>query len=360
MRPTIAGKQLNNCNRVCCAELLKSWLNQDTHAAADASPYSYTANLMGGTTSSVIDHAYATHNRRDRAGAALTNLDSRLDVLRQEVRNRPQAITKGVVDTTSALDDAVILRYSQLQDSRVVEENVEKIFQKFPGREHVIIATHDMIASMSNTKSSSLQGWKHHKKFKKHKGKDIGIEIHFKTEMFEDAQTSDTVVLIAYKCLAHIMDTKVNHGYLDVDQLSESMISLNIQGMSLEVSSYSYSRTTTSYGVTQTRQKVLSPNIKIKPVQLNQNKCSTSWSYAQASGVMLTTDSESDDDSSSTSRPVNGELSSDDDSDQNPRSRHRLSSAWPSLGPRGQLPSLSSRMPISRRLRREWPFSSEW
>ena len=39
-----------------------------------------------------------------------------------------------------------------------------------------------------------------------------------------------------------MMDPKVNHGYLDVDQLSESMISMNIQGMSLEVSSYSYSR----------------------------------------------------------------------------------------------------------------------
>lgn len=319
---------------------------------------------MGGTSSTVIDLVYAT---RDRS-AALNNLDGQLEGLRKEIQNRPQAITKGVAATISTLNDAVIMRYSQLQDTRVIEENVEKIFQKFPGREHVIVATREMIANMMSTKSKTLQGWQHRKKFKKHKGKSIGIEIHFKTEMFEDftsrRSNRDTVVLIAYKCLAHMMDPKVNHGYLEVDQLSESMISMNIQDMSLEVSSYSYSRSSSSSSF---RQQVL------RTRQTNRGECKASC----ATGITPTADSDSDEDSCvaarSTIRPkvtstsdedsddVNlpskrESISDEDSADEDPhnpssyrlRPHSRPSSAWPSTT-RGHHPSLFGAGDLSSR-----------
>lgn len=151
---------------------------------------------MAGTSSVVIDLVYGTRNR----SSVVSNLDSQLENLRKEIQNRPQAITKGVAATISTLDDAVIMRYSQLQDTRTIEENVDKIFQKFPGREHVVTATREMIANIMSTEFQTLRGWQHRKKFKSHKGKAIGIEIHFETEMFEEIahhRSGDTVVLIA-------------------------------------------------------------------------------------------------------------------------------------------------------------------
>lgn len=194
---------------------------------------------MGATTSNTVDLLY-TSDKRD---LALKNLDHRLELLRQEVVCRPQAIKNGVLNTIYSVTDAVILRYSELDNIRIIEKSVEKIFQKFPGREHVIDATRAMISDMRSSESSSLRGWQHRQRFKDHDGKRIGLEIHYKTQMFDDVPTShtrDTVVLIAYKCLAHTMD---KHTY-EVDELSESMMSMNIRDLSLKVSSFSCTSST--------------------------------------------------------------------------------------------------------------------
>ena len=309
---------------------------------------------MGGTSSTVVDLVYGT---RDRS-SALTNLDSRLEGLRKEIQNRPKAIEKGVATTISTLDDAVIMRYSQLQDTRVIEENVEKIFQKFPGREQVVIATHEMIANMMSTKSKTLQGWQHRKKFKNHKGKTIGIEIHFKTEMFEEIDphrsNRDTVVLIAYKCLAHMMDPKVNHGYLDVDQLSESMISMNIEGMSLEVSSYSYTRSTSSSSFLVAREQMSGKGGTNRDVH-------TASRLMCAMGVTSTVDSESDDEDScvaacSTIRHREETLTSDEDVDSDDAdlpSKRGESSSDENLD---EGPHNTSRLSLRTRPSSAWPY----
>ena len=197
---------------------------------------------MGGSTSSVVQHIYGCRDPKINQ-LEITNLDRSLDSLRQEIKSRPQAITQGVLKTVSSVEDAVILRYSDLQDKKEIERNVETIFSKFPGRKKVVDSTKRMIDDMQSSRSDQLQGWRHNKKFKDHKGKKIGIEIHYKTKMFEASLSAsrDTVVLIAFKCIAHIMDPKIKHRYMDTHcELSESMMSMNIQGMSLEASSYSY------------------------------------------------------------------------------------------------------------------------
>ena len=340
---------------------------------------------MGGTTSTAIaDHVYSATDR----AAALRNLDSRLDALRREIQDRPQAITKGVANTVSAVSDAMILRYSQLQDTSLIEKNVGELFQKFPGREHVINATRDMMLSMRSTKSSRLQGWKHRKKFMTHKGKELGVEIHYKTEMIEDVSTAhnrDTVVLIAYKCLAHVMDPKVSHRYMDVDQLSESMMSMNIRGTSLEVSSCSYSSygpstahsddpyhesgatsNSVSYRVV-TRKKVHRSITKLTPPHPSDEDSDEDTSAVK---TKPNAESESDEDSDcvcSSSGILKQGSTSDEGSDEEPSSRYspQPNAAWP--------PTLSAQVPspmfgsgfysrslLPRRLNGEWPFSFEW
>ena len=217
---------------------------------------------MGGSTSNVVQHIYGTRDQ-----LAITDLDRRLDSLGQEIKSRPQAITQGVLKTVSSVEDAVILRYSDLQDQREIERNVETIFSTFPGSEKVIESTKQMIDDMQSSRSNQLQGWQHNKKFKDHEGKKIGIEIHYKTQMFEASSSAsrDTVVLIAFKCLAHIMDPNIKHGYMDTHELSESMMSVNIQGMSLEVSSYSYRSSGSSSSSSRSRVHLASAMSRAQP-----------------------------------------------------------------------------------------------
>ena len=204
--------------------------------------------------------------------------------------------------------------------------------------------------------------------------------------MFEDTWSSrsnrDTIVLIAYKCLAHMMDPKVNHGYLDADQLSQSMISMNIQGMSLEVSSYSYSiarsSSSSNFRVKSKRQQILETR------QMNKDECTASC----ALGMTLTSYSQDSDEEScvanSTLRPSKQNLTSDEDSgiasfdlptikrestgnkdsDEGPKLRPHP--AWLSTTHGHLLLSqfgghgLPSRLPLSGYFKGEQPFSLKW
>ena len=297
---------------------------------------------MGGSTSSVVQHIYGRSDPEVNQ-LAITNLDSSLDSLRQEIKSRPQAITQGVKNTISSIEDAVILRYSDLQDQREIERNVETIFSKFPGREKVVDSTKRMIDDMQSSRSDQLQGWQHNKKFKDHEGKKIGIEIHYKTQMFEAGSSAnrDTVVLIAFKCLAHTMDTSIEHGYMDTDELSESMMSMNIRGMSLEVSSYSYrSSTSSSSSQVHLASRMMSrvrnerPSLQYTRAQPNEEEAS---------------DSDDDDEEE--------EAEDDPDDDDNDRIMYVLPMP---LMPRHRLRPFSARPSPPQWARPGWPFASDW
>lgn len=163
-------------------------------------------------------------------------LDLQLDDLRQDIKNRPQGIKHGIIETISSIDDAMVMRYSRLENMSVILENVEKLFQKFPGRERVIETTKKMITDMRSMNPSNLHGWQQQTMFKDHDGKKVGLEIHYKTNMFQDGSVTDTcediVVMIAYKCVAHIVD---EHDCIDAEEASESL-SIKDDNMSLQYS----------------------------------------------------------------------------------------------------------------------------
>lgn len=143
----------------------------------------------------------------------IVKLDHQLDDLKREVTLVEPAIKDNVRSTVSKIEDATLLRYSQLEDMSKIEENIKQVFKGFPVMEVIVDAASNMVAAMNATKElTEILRWQQRKLVKRVGDKVYGLEVHYKVKILEETKgwigpkKKETVVLVAYKALAHAMN----------------------------------------------------------------------------------------------------------------------------------------------------------
>ena len=161
----------------------------------------------------VVKEVYVESDESKRM-KIIGKLENQLAELKKEVADVPPSIKQKVKETVSSEQDALLMRYSQLSDKRVIEKNIREIFGKFPLLEFLVDTATTLVAAINNTKElTEVLRWHERKLVKRVGNKVYGIEAHYKVKIMEEEKGSflsgskkETVVLIAYKCLAHVMD----------------------------------------------------------------------------------------------------------------------------------------------------------
>lgn len=171
-------------------------------------------------------------------------LDEQLEEMKDEVKEVDQIITEDVIDTVKSIEDSVLLSYEQLEDMSKIEANIQQVFKGFPAVGILVDSATSMIAAMKNTDElKKMFRWQQRKVIQRIPGKRgqpdkvVGLELHYKVKIIEESTAAGmmsrvsgffkgapaqdkkkTVVLVAYKCLAHTMDLPADD-YLDKEEL---------------------------------------------------------------------------------------------------------------------------------------------
>ena len=92
--------------------------------------------------------------------------------------------------------------------------DIQRIFGGFPLLAFLVDTASKLVSTMTSSQElKEILRW--HERIKVHRFKDkvYGTEIHYKVKVLEETKgtvpgfkSKDTVVLIAYKCIAHVMD----------------------------------------------------------------------------------------------------------------------------------------------------------
>ena len=105
------------------------------------------------------------------------------------------------------------MRYSQLADKDKVTQDISNLFAGFPQVNFLVETATRMVSAL--TSSDELQEilrWQDRTKVMRVGNKVLGIEVHYKVKVLEESKghvlnrSKDTLVMFAYKCIAHAMD----------------------------------------------------------------------------------------------------------------------------------------------------------
>lgn len=181
---------------------------------------------MGGSSSKeVVVYIESDESKRIRL---LGKLDKQLESLKQEVVSVKPSIKDNVLETISSEEDALLLRYSQLQDTKEIEKNIREIFVDFPALDFLIETATKMISAVNMTEElTEILRWHERREIKRYGQRVYGLELHYKVKILEEDRGrirshKETVVLIAYKCLAHVMNLDPNE-YPDNEEMTAAL-----------------------------------------------------------------------------------------------------------------------------------------
>ena len=181
---------------------------------------------MGGSSSKeVVVYVESDESKRIRL---LGKLDKQLESLKQEVVSVKPSIKDNVLETISSEEDALLMRYSQLQDTKQIEKNIREIFVDFPALDFLIETATKMISAVNRTEElTEFLRWHERREIKRYGQRVYGLELHYKVKILEEDKGrirshKETVVLIAYKCLAHVMNLDPNE-YPDNEEMTAAL-----------------------------------------------------------------------------------------------------------------------------------------
>lgn len=155
---------------------------------------------------------------------AIRELNNQLDAMKAEVMQVPQVITDRVKETFDSKQDALLIRYSDLKNKEMIANDVRKMFGRFPFSDVVVDTAAQMIESMQDSKAmKEAIRWHERKQIRRVGDKVVGIELHYKIKLLEETHgtvfsKTDTLVLVAYKVLAHSMEGSPDE-YFDKTEL---------------------------------------------------------------------------------------------------------------------------------------------
>ena len=159
----------------------------------------------------VVKYVESDESKRMRL---LGQLENQLQQLKAEVKGVQPSINENVRDTISQEQDALLLRYSQLKDKELVVQHIKEVFGKFPLLQFLVDTATTLVGIMTSSEEmKEILRWHEKKMVKRVNDKVYGIEAHYKVKILEETKgnfvtgkSQDTVVLIAYKCMSHVMD----------------------------------------------------------------------------------------------------------------------------------------------------------
>ena len=150
-----------------------------------------------------------------------SELKEHLEELKQEVKKVVPLITDGIKHTILSQEDVLLMRYSQLDHMDRMTEDIKAMFQNVDDvriLDFIISTATSMIGAVKHSmEMKEVMRWHQRKVEKRINDKVIGMEAHYKVEIKEYRYTSktkyrwmvpekETVVLIAYKVMAHTLD----------------------------------------------------------------------------------------------------------------------------------------------------------
>lgn len=161
------------------------------------------------TPKEIVKYVESDESKRIRL---LGRLEKQLEELKNEVTTVEPAISSNVRYTVCQEQDALLMRYSQLSDKEQVLRDIEGMFSGFPLLGFLVDTATKLVSTMASSRElQEILRWQERKMLKRVGDKVYGIEAHYKVKVLEETQgtlfkSKDTVVLIAYKCIAHAMD----------------------------------------------------------------------------------------------------------------------------------------------------------
>ena len=163
------------------------------------------------TPKEIVKYVESDESKRMRL---LGQLETQLEQLKQEEITVQPAISSNVRDTVTEEQDALVMRYSELQDEKEVVRHIQRIFSGFPLLEFLVETATRLVNTMTSSQElQEILRWHERKTVKRVGDKVFGIEAHYKVKILKETKgnmftgkSKDTVVLIAYKCIAHVMD----------------------------------------------------------------------------------------------------------------------------------------------------------
>ena len=164
----------------------------------------------------VIKYIESDESKR---AALLAKLDNQLDVLKKEVSTVEQIIKENVRAEICKIEDAAILRYSQLSEMSSIKKDLELVFKGFPVMSVIVDAASNMVAALNSSQElTEILRWQQQTRKKRVGDKVYGIELHYKVKILEETKgwqlmgkKKDTVVLVAYKAIASVLDLDPEH-----------------------------------------------------------------------------------------------------------------------------------------------------
>ena len=149
---------------------------------------------------------------------AMVELDKQLSKLSDEVRGVDNLFPSDKIsETMQCHQDTLIMRYERLNDMGTILKNIETIYAEYPGIEMLKEHAKRLIQCTQDAASlKEIMRWQSCKALKVVDGKSVGIEIHYKLKIFDESSSGgfwrdakkETLVLIAYKCVAHAMNVR--------------------------------------------------------------------------------------------------------------------------------------------------------
>ena len=158
-------------------------------------------------------------------------LESQLKGLKEDVLNVVPVITDNILATMFETSDAIVLRYSQLENKDTIARNIREIVgsDSIPNVTEFLVETASkMVAAMQSTEEmKEAMRWQRCTKVVKVKGQVVGMEAHYRVNLLDQRtkhyiakDSKDTIVMISYKILVHTIKGNPKH-LLSSDQLKE-------------------------------------------------------------------------------------------------------------------------------------------
>lgn len=169
-------------------------------------------------------------SNESKRAAAIVSLDNQLAHLKQEVKTVEPIIKDNIKSEVNTVEDATLLRYSQLEDMKSIEENIKQVFKGFPAMNVLVDAAANLVAAMNSTDElTEILRWHQRKVVKRVGDKVYGVEVHYKVKILEESKgyawksKKETVVMVGYKAIASVMDLDPRE-YPDKDELEAVML----------------------------------------------------------------------------------------------------------------------------------------
>ena len=142
-------------------------------------------------------------------------IEEQLQQLKREILPLQPVITEGVKSTSSEEQDALVIKYGDLEDKTKIIQNIEKLFPDHPAKDFIVDTATAMIHAMASTKEmEELMRWQKRQVIKTVGDKIYGMELQYKVRLLDSStrrgydvrKTKETTLLIAYKSIVHIME----------------------------------------------------------------------------------------------------------------------------------------------------------